>query len=151
MNEAAEQYLLCDCASAPDAYPVIAKLEPLDAGCLFEGELSETVRRASPFIVRLPQGDPQAEAWLRSLPRQALTLVRSRRRLDQVRRRFRRNMQVRLPDGTGPALFRIWDPRVAAVFFPTLSPEALTAWRSDIDAIFVPNADGWLEVGVAPA
>ena len=140
---AARLYGVLDCSRGPDLYEHASRLEPHAAACLFEGRLDETVRRVSPFVVELGPADPLSQTWRSAGWGKAWgILLSSRAGLPAVRRRLRHFTQVRLPDGSGPVLFRFWDPRVFRVYFPLVEPRDLPGWFQDIERYVAETEDG---------
>jgi hypothetical protein len=136
-------YGVIDCARAPEAFEHLARLEPDAADCLFAGRLDPQVRRASPFVVELAPSDPLSKLWRSSGWGKAWGLLfSSTASLPVVRRRLKHFTMVRLPDGSGPVLFRFWDPRVFRTFLPTVEPSDLSPWFEDIDRYIVETPDG---------
>ena len=143
MAAPAKLYGVLDCARAPQMYEHVARLSPESAQCLFEGRLDEQVRRASPHLVELPSTDPLSKAWRSAGWGQAWgLLLSSSATLPVVRRRLRRFTMAKLPDGSGPVLFRFWDPRVFRGYMPLVEPEDAAAWFVDIDRYIVETEDG---------
>ena len=140
---AAQLFGVLDCARDPQLYEHAARMEPHAAECLFAGKLSETVRRASPFVVELAPSDPLSAAWRGQGWGAAWgVLISTRSDGAALRARLRRLTQVRLPDGSGPMLFRFWDPRVLRVFMPLIEPDGLSAWFAPGDRWIVESEDG---------
>ena len=136
-------YGVLDCARAPDLYEHAARLEPEAADCLFAGKLDPALRQASPFVVELAPGDPLSKLWRTQGWGQAWgILLSSNAGLPAVRRRLRHFTLVRLPDGSGPVMFRFWDPRVLRVYMPLVEPSAAADWFTDIDRYIVETEDG---------
>ena len=132
-----------DCARAPALYEHVARLTPEAADCLFAGKVDEELRRASPHIVELAPQDPLSRLWRTEGWGQAWgVLVFSQGTLASVRRRLRHFTLARLPDGSGPMLFRFWDPRVLRVYLPLVEPDAIGAWFEGIDRYMVESEDG---------
>jgi hypothetical protein len=143
MAAAAKLYGVLDCARAPEMYEHVARLSPESAQCLFEGRLDEAVRRASPHLVELPPADPLSKAWRSVGWGQAWgLLLSSSAALPTVRRRLRHFTMAKLPDGSGPVLFRFWDPRVFRSYMPLVEAEDAAAWFVDIDRYIVEAEDG---------
>lgn len=143
MAQPARLYGVLDLARAPDLYEHVARLSPGGAACLFEGRLDEAVVRASPHLVELAPDDPLSRLWRAEGWGEAWgLLLSSAAPLMTVRRRLRHFTQARLPDGTGPVLFRFWDPRVFRVYMPLVEPPDLAAWFTDIDRYIVESEDG---------
>ena len=142
-GSAARLYGVLDCSRAPELHEHAWRLEPDSAGCLFEGKLDDVVRQVSPYVVELAPSDPLSSMWRTRGWGQAWgILISSRAGLPAVRRRLRHFTQVRLPDGSGPVLFRFWDPRVFRTYFPLVEPADAGAWFQDIDRYIVETPDG---------
>ena len=136
-------YGVLDCARAQGLYEHAARLEPEAAECLFAGKLDPVVRQASPFVVELSPGDPLSRLWRTQGWGQAWgILLSSSAGLPAVRRRLRHFTLARLPDGSGPVMFRFWDPRVLRVYMPLVEPAAAADWFKDIDRYIVETEDG---------
>jgi hypothetical protein len=136
-------YGVLDCAADPALYDHVARLEPDGAACLFEGRLHPELRRVSPHVVELAPQDPLSKAWRATgWGRSWGLLIASRAGLPAVRRRLRHFTQARLPDGTGPVLFRFWDPRVFRVYLPLVEAGEIGQWFKDIDRYIVEDDSG---------
>lgn len=136
-------YAVLDCAADPSLHEHVARLEPEGAACLFEGRLHPELKAASPHVVELAPTDPLSKLWRgEGWGRSWGILISSRAGLPAVRRRMRHYTQAKLPDGTGPVLFRFWDPRVFRVWLPLVEPDDLGGWFSDIDRYIVETEDG---------
>jgi hypothetical protein len=143
MSAAARLYGVLDCSRDPGLYEHAARLAPEAADCLFAGKLAAPVLRASPHLVELAASDPLSQQWRTTGWGKAWgILISSRAPLPVLRRRLRRFTQVRLPDGSGPMLFRFWDPRVFRVFLPTVEPGEIAPWFADADRYIVETEDG---------
>jgi hypothetical protein len=59
-----------------------------------------------------------------------------------VRRQLRHFTQAKLPDGSGPVLFRFWDPRVFRVYLPLVEPAEIAPWFQSVDRYLVETEDG---------
>ena len=140
---AARLYGVLDCSRAPDLHEHAWRLEPESAGCLFEGRLDQGVRQVSPYLVELAPSDPLSTLWRTRGWGQAWgILISSRAALPALRRRLRHFTQVRLADGSGPVLFRFWDPRVFRSYMPAVPQQDLAGWFQDVDRYIVENPDG---------
>ena len=136
-------YGVVDCAVEPTLHEHVQRLGPQQAACLFEGKLDPGVLAVSPYLVELSPHDPLSRAWRGSgWGRNWGLLVSSRSPLMAVRRRLRHFTQARLPDGSGPVLFRFWDPRVFRVYFPQVDGPGLADWFKDISHFTVESEDG---------
>lgn len=107
-------YALLDMARAPHLYAPVTELERQGAAlCLFEGTIAEPVRRAAPFIVDIARASDLMGRWAAEGAGQSWgVLMEVKLPLVAARRHVRRFLQVRLPDGAGPVMMRLWDPRV---------------------------------------
>lgn len=110
-------YAVVDPAVEPRLYPLLKAIGELDAPCLFAGKIDEQLREVSPHIFAVENGREIVQRWIQQGGHQPWGLfMTSTLGLAEVRRHIRRFLQVRLPDGRGPVLFRIWDPRVLPPF-----------------------------------
>ena len=134
---------ILDPALDPALYAHATRLEPHRARCLYQGKLHPDVKAVSPHLVELTPDDPLAAAWA-TTGRGANwgVMIESSAGLHKVWRRVRHFTQATLPDGTGPLLFRFWDPRVLRVYMPLIEPEQLSAWFEDIDVWRIESEDG---------
>jgi hypothetical protein len=136
-------YAVVDCAADPALSPHAERLAPDQACCLFEGTIDPDLNAVSPHVVELAAPDPLSRLWrTHGWGKSWGILISSRASLSAVRRRLRHFTLARLPDGTGPVLFRFWDPRVFRVFLPAVEPDDLRAWFTDIDAYIVEDESG---------
>lgn len=136
-------YAILDCARAPGLYPLIRELHPLDAPCLFAGDIAEEVRRVSPFIFALEAAPKIADLWAREgVGRSWGSFITSPHELDAVRRHIRHFLQVRMPDGMGPVLFRLWDPRVLRPFLETAPPDQIAQLFAKVSSYVVETPQG---------
>lgn len=136
-------YAILDLAADAALNAHVQRLEPDGAACLFEGRLDPRVKAVSPHVVELAPADPLSKLWRgQGWGRSWGVLVSSTASLPAVRRRLRHFTLARLPDGTGPVLFRFWDPRVFRVYLPLVEPHELGGWFTDIDRWIVETEDG---------
>ena len=136
-------YAVLDLAADAALNAHVQRLEPDGAACLFEGKLHPQVKAASPHIVELAPTDPLSVLWRGAGWGKAWgVLISSSAGLMTVRRRLRHFTQARLPDGSGPVLFRFWDPRVFRVYMPLVEDDQLAGWFTDIDRYIVETEDG---------
>jgi len=134
-------YGLLDLAREPSLYEHVARLSPSDAQCLYQGRIDPKLVRHCPHLVTLDPADPLSRLWRSDGWGQNWgMLMVSSAGFRAVWRRLRHFTQARLPDGTGPVLFRFWDPRVFRVYMPLV--EALPEWFKDIDRYIVESKDG---------
>ncbi len=124
MGEAVQTYALVDLAAAPALLSlVLAAVERGAAHPLFEGPIEPMVARVSPYIVDPARAGGLLDHWRihgRRCPWGIL--IETPLPPASARRHVRRFLQVRLPDGTGPVLMRLWDPRVLGPFLRHLDP-----------------------------
>jgi hypothetical protein len=133
-------YAIVDPAVEPRLYPMLKVLGDLDAPCLFAGAIPEELREVSPHIFPVARGAELMRRWMQhGLGQPWGVLVASAGDLAEVRRHIRRFLQVRLPDGEGPVLFRLWDPRVLPVFLKASEPDHLRQLFARIGAYLVPQ------------
>ncbi|SFS03916.1 DUF4123 domain-containing protein [Sphingomonas jatrophae] len=136
-------YAIADMARAPQLYPMLQTLQAADVPCLFAGKIAEEVRRASPFLFAFDSAPTLIQRWAAEGPGQAWGLfLTSAEPLETVRRHVRKFMQVRLPDGSGPVLFRFWDPRVFAPFLAATEKDQLTPFFGPIQSWVIESPQG---------
>ncbi len=118
MAEAAHPvYAVADCARAPFLYPLIQQIHPMEAYCLLGAKTPEPLREVGAFLFPAARSAPIMARWKQEgLGRSWGIFLTSPLGFDEVRRHLKRFLQVKLPDGTGPVLFRLWDPRVLHPF-----------------------------------
>lgn len=130
-------------ARAPRLYPLVSMLHPLDAPCLFAGKIGEELRQASPFLFPLRAAPRIADLWRNEGAGQSWGIfLTSTLGLEAVRRHVRHFLQVRLPDGTGPVLFRFWDPRVLHPFLGATEPGQLAQFFAKVSSYVVETPNG---------
>lgn len=130
-------------ARAPRLYPLISTLHPMDAHCLFAGRLEEPLRSASPFLFPLAASERIFDLWSNEGEGQSWGIfMTSPLGLEEVRRHVRKFLQVRLPDGSGPVLFRFWDPRVFYPFLLSSEAEHLAALFAKVSSYVVETSNG---------
>jgi hypothetical protein len=111
-------YALLDGARDRRIYPALQDFEG-EYRCLYRGELSQRLRRAAPYLVRLAEMAPFTRwlvqhAWGESWG----IFLQTRAEIEEVRRHFRHFLIVE--DYRGKRLyFRYYDPRVLRVYLPT--------------------------------
>jgi hypothetical protein len=138
-------YGVLDLARAPELYAHVQRLAPHDAECLYRdhGRLHPEIARHCPHVVGLAPHDPLTTLWRNRGWGHAWGLwIESSHRLPVVWRRLRHFTQAILPDGSGPVLFRFWDPRVIRVYLPLVESAELGEWFKDIHAWQVETEDG---------
>lgn len=107
------------------------QLSGLEYESLFSGQLSPTLRSASPFLVRLRPQEPFTNflverGWGKSFG----IYIAWRNGLSSLRRHLRTLLRVRAENGRR-LYFRFYDPRVLRVFLPTCSARQLRALLGD--------------------
>ena len=138
-----EVFAIADMARAPRLYSLISTLHPLDAPCLFAGNIGEELRQASPFLFPLRAAPRIADLWREEGAGQSWGIfITSTLGLEAVRRHVRHFLQVRLPDGTGPVLFRFWDPRVLHPFLSASEPDHLQRLFAKVSSYVVETPQG---------
>jgi len=145
MPQELKLYGVLDLARAPQLYDDVQRLAPLEARCLFlgEGRLHPEVVRHSPHLVELRPEDPLTARWRSQGWGQAWGIwLESHADFTAVWRRLRRFTQAKLPDGSGPVLFRFWDPRVFRTYLPLVEGRDLTSWFAEVEAYLVEADDG---------
>jgi hypothetical protein len=130
-------------ARAPRLYPLVSTLHPLDAHCLFAGRIAEPLRSASPFLFPVAASARILDLWSNEGEGQSWGIfMTSPLGLEEVRRHVRKFLQVRLPDGSGPVLFRFWDPRVFHPFLISSPPDHLAALFAKVSSYLVETPAG---------
>ncbi len=143
-------FAIADMARAPRLYPLISTLNPVDAPCLFAGRIGEELRQASPFLFPLRVAPRIAALWRHEGEGQSWGIfLTSTHGMEAVRRHLRRFLQVRLPDGTGPVLFRFWDPRVLHPFLAAGEPGQLAQLFEKISSFVVETPAGLERLALA--
>lgn len=131
MTASSDIFGLLDAARDPRIYPLIQ--HTLDHECLFAGDLHDEVEAAAPYLVRLRRNEPLWSAWRNHGWGHSWGIMcRSPASLGDLRRQFRRLLQVMLPDGE-VVLFRFYDPRVWRSYLPTCAPDELRRWFAVVD------------------
>ena len=122
-------YALVDLARAPQLLPLIDWLSRSGAAqCLFEGKIAEGLRRVSPHIVALARAPQLMDRWMAEGRGQSWgVFIETPLPMHLARRHVRRFLQVKLPDGSGPVLMRVWDPRVLGVLLDRVDGEQAIA------------------------
>ena len=136
-----EVFVLLDAARDGRVYDFIRRTK-LDRRCLFLGDLHPRLARAAPYLVHLSRRSP----WTRELleagwGRSWGIFVRSPAILQDLRRHFRRFLQVQDEDGRR-LFFRFYDPRVLRVYLPTCNRRELEYIFGPIEAYLMEEADG---------
>ncbi|HEV2568973.1 DUF4123 domain-containing protein [Sphingomonas sp.] len=134
-------YAVVDPAVEPRLYPLLKVMGEPDAQCLFAGDIPEGLREVSPHIFPLERGTEIMRRWVQhGIGQPWGVFLEAPGDLAEVRRHIRRFLQVRLPDGEGPVLFRIWDPRVLPVFLKASEADHLQQLYARCTAYIVPVA-----------
>lgn len=132
-------YGLVDTARDPRLYELVCKVP--EHQCLFGGPLKTPAERFTPYIVELDAASELKDAWLQEGWGQSWGIMcYSPGALVDVRRHFRKFLQVMLPDQT-VALFRFYDPRTWRVYLPTCNAQELADWFHVIEE-YVAEAPG---------
>ena len=132
-------YAIVDPAVEPRLFPMLKVMGEHDAPCLFAGDIGEGLREVSPHIFPLEFGAEIMRRWMQhGIGHPWGLFVEAPGDLAEVRRHIRRFLQVRLPDGEGPVLFRIWDPRVLPVFLKASEADHLQQLFARVTAYIVP-------------
>lgn len=133
---------LIDLAAATPLAPLVGQLARRGiAHCLFEGPLDPALQQVCPYIVDMAAAPELGARWRDEGGACAWgVMFDSALPSHLARRHVRRLLQVRLPDGSGPVLLRLWDPRVLR---PMLE-QADCVWH---DALFRDVAAYWIEEG----
>jgi len=113
----------------------------LDYSCLYAGELSADLERASPYLVQLEFED----RYTRRLLNHALgnnwgVFLKCAETMSYLRRHLRKFLRVRDPRGNFMA-FRYYDPRVLRVYLPTCTPEELKFIFGPIQSFYIEDED----------
>jgi len=123
-SEFQADYAMIDAARDPRIFPALTESR-VEALCLYDGPLSESIARVAPYLVRMDMGsrfvrrfadDGWGHAWG--------TLIRAPTSITELRRHLRTLAYVRTP-GHRKLLFRYYDPRVLTVFLPICDKEQL--------------------------
>jgi hypothetical protein len=115
----------------------------MDAPCLFAGRIPEPLRSASPFLFPVGASSRILDLWSNEGEGQSWGIfLTSPLDLEVVRRHVRKFLQVRLPDGSGPVLFRFWDPRVLYPFLTSSGPDHLAAVFAQISSFVIETPSG---------
>ena len=113
-----------------------------DHVCLFAGKLDPALAQVAPYLVRLDAESPLADLWRsEGWGRNWGILCRSGQNLPDLRRHFRKFLQVMLPDGA-IVLFRFYDPRVWRTYLPTCNASELADWFAGVEEFNVEAAEG---------
>ena len=108
--------------------------------CLYSGKISDDLKRAAPYLVRLAYREEQSEALIRDGWGNSWGIFfRSRATLDTLRRHFRQFLLVQDPRGRR-LVFRYYDPRVLRAYFPTCLGHELRALFGPVECFCVEDA-----------
>jgi pSer/pThr/pTyr-binding forkhead associated (FHA) protein len=104
---------------------------------LYEGPKGEQLAVVAPYLVCLPQQSPLLatlvkEGWGKSWG----IYLTSPEPFKEVRKHFRRFLEVGLPDGK-KVYFRYYDPRVLRVYLPTCTAEEWRQFAGSVSNFFV--------------
>ncbi|MDO7843812.1 DUF4123 domain-containing protein [Sphingomonas immobilis] len=119
-------FALIDTAQDSRLYGLI--LQCRDRECLFAGNVDPALVVASPHIVRIDEQEPLLNIWRHhGAGKNWGILVESDLQLADLRRHFRKFMQVRMPDAS-TVMFRFYDPRVFKTYLTSAPPEQIEEW-----------------------
>lgn len=116
-----------------------ARLQALDAACLFAGDLDPMLRAAAPHVVRIRPDCPGCRLLLQdgwNAHWGIALLAEPGASLDSVRNQLRRNLKVRGPDGNA-LFFRFYDPRAFRAVLPTMDGAQLRAFYGPLRGCWV--------------
>ena len=114
----------------------------LDHRCLFLGDLHPVLARAAPYLVQLGRRSPASRRLIEQVwGRNWGVFVRSPAILQDLRRHFRRFLQVRNEAGKR-LLFRFYDPRVLAAYLPTCNRNELSYVFGPVDRFALEGESG---------
>lgn len=124
-------YAIIDCAQDPRLSDLAKNCA--DRVCLFKGrDLEPELLAAAPWLVRIDPAEPLLPTWQKhGQSANWGIMLQTALGLDELRKRLRRFLQVKLPDGT-IALFRFYDPRVFNTYIRAATAEERTLWFDDI-------------------
>jgi hypothetical protein len=123
-------YAIVDCAADPRLHGRV--MAARDHACLFAGKIDPPLDAAAPWLASFDAGSELHQLWsAEGTGKPWGLLIRSGLPLAELRRHLRKFLQVQLPDGQ-VVLFRFYDPRVWATYWPTLSDEERAQWRMGI-------------------
>jgi hypothetical protein len=107
------------------------------SACLFAGDLTEDLRRAAPYLVRLYPNDRFSDRLIERAWGQPWCLyVRSTASMAPLRKHLKSLLRVR-DEGQRLLYFRFYDPRVLKIYLPTCTPEELALVFGPVVAEFV--------------
>jgi hypothetical protein len=125
-------YGIVDCARDPRLYDWV-QASP-EKTCLYAGELSDRMARASPHLVRLDQDMPFTRNWRNEGWGKAWgILCRSDLEIVRLRRHLKKFLTAELPTGE-KVIFRFYDPRVWRVYWSTLDDEERSKWLDGVES-----------------
>jgi hypothetical protein len=117
-----------------------ARLQALEATCLFAGDLDPMLRAAAPHLARIQPDSAGCRLLLQEgwNAHWGIALLAERgTSLDAVRNQLRRNLKVRGPDGNA-LFFRFYDPRAFRAVLPTMD-------EAQLEAFYGPLLGCWVE------
>lgn len=133
-------FALVDAARDPRLYGLIQRCR--DHQNLFAGTIDPSLAAASPYLVRLDESEPLLAAWrAEGAGGYWGILVESLLPLAELRRLFRRFLQVRLPDGE-VVMFRFFDPRIFATYLPASPPGQVPQWFDGVVQYVLEDENG---------
>jgi hypothetical protein len=133
----ASAYAILDGARDPRAHPIITGSK-LEHRCLYIGELSPSLARAAPWIVRLSRDDDDTRELLRRGWGEAwgVYLRAPASSLAALHQHFRRILRVQDEAGR-KLLFRYYDPRVLRAYLPTCTADELRQVFGPVERFFI--------------
>ncbi|HTU63568.1 MAG TPA: DUF4123 domain-containing protein [Polyangiales bacterium] len=139
--EGTELFAVLDGARSTEIYRNL-QLSTLEYESLFSGRLSDKLRAASPFVVRLLPDDPFMDFLIEQGWGKSFGIFLSwKGGLTSLRRHLRTLLRVRAESGRY-LFFRFYDPRVLRQFLPTCSAEQLGLVLGKIRRVDLEAADG---------
>ncbi len=119
-------YAIIDCAQDERLLSLVQACR--DHICLFRGEIAPVLLAASPWLVRINDGDPLMPTWEKhGRGGNWGIMCETSLSMTDLRRHFRKFLQAKLPDGM-IALFRFYDPRVFNTYIRAALPEERAPW-----------------------
>jgi hypothetical protein len=128
-------YAVIDAAQGAEV-PQRARESGLRVESLYEGRLGERVADVAPHLASLDLGGPFASWLMGRWPGHHAVLLQSEAAFSDLRRHFRRFLQVR--DEAGKRYrFRFYDPRILRAFLPACTSEEAAEFLGPVGAYFV--------------
>ena len=135
--ECMQVYAAVDAACDPRIHALVSTTG-LEHCCLFSGRLHAELQAAAPYLIHLSPTAPFTGQFLTigQLNNWGIIILAAPSvTLQQLHRHLRGLLRVR--DEIGRALlFRFYDPRVAAEYFPTCTPEEVETFFGPIQTIY---------------